>query len=239
MTNVLQHQHQYYTIASDIMFNLNEMFGSQGRLARQKAMREFLSTKMSEGTSVQDHLLKMFDHLNTLEVLGAEIDGESQVDMILESLPESYDQFKLNYVLNHKDYSLSELMSALQATEGIIKPTPSIQNTEKTSFKAGPKRQKQFKKKKPKHPKGKTGPATGGVGKGKGKSGNGGEKPKGKCFLCGETGHWKKNCPKFLARNKTGWDPHGRCISQGNNHSRVIAVTDRIGQTIRSGLLYG
>ena len=83
MSNVLQHQHQYYTVASDIMFNLSEMFGSQGRLARQKAMREFLSTKMSEGTPVQDHLLKMFDHLNTLEVLGAEIDGESQVDMIL------------------------------------------------------------------------------------------------------------------------------------------------------------
>ena len=77
MSNVLQHQHQYYTIASDIMFNLSETFGSQGRLARQKAMREFLSTKMSEGTPVHDHLLKMFDHLNTLEVLGADIDGES------------------------------------------------------------------------------------------------------------------------------------------------------------------
>jgi len=98
--------------------------------------------KMSEGTPVQDHLLKMFDHLNTLEVLRAEIDGESQVDMILESLPESYDQFKLNYILNHKDYSLSELMSALQATEGIIKPTPSVQNTEKITSKSGPKRQK-------------------------------------------------------------------------------------------------
>ena len=62
--------------------------------------------------------------------------------MILESLSESYDQFKLNYVLNHKDYTLSELMSALQATEGIIKPTPSVQNTEKVSSKSMPKKQK-------------------------------------------------------------------------------------------------
>ena len=77
MSKVLQHQHQHYTVAIDIMFNLKEMFGSQGRLVRQKAMREFLSAKMTEGTSVQEHLLKMFDHINALEILGVEIDGES------------------------------------------------------------------------------------------------------------------------------------------------------------------
>ena len=53
------------------------MFGTQGRLERQKAMRDFLKARMSEGTPVQEHLLKIFDHLNTLEILGAEIDGES------------------------------------------------------------------------------------------------------------------------------------------------------------------
>ena len=90
VSNVLQHQHQFMTKASDIMVSLKEMFGSQGRLARQRAMRDFLHEEMREGTSVQDHLIKMFDHLNTLEILGPEIDGESQVDMILESLPESY-----------------------------------------------------------------------------------------------------------------------------------------------------
>ena len=102
----------------------------------------------------------MFDHLNTLEVLGAEIDGESQVDMILESLLEFYDQFKLNYILNHKNYTVSELMSALQATEGIIKPTPSLQNTEKVSSKSVPKKQKQTGKKKSKSRKGKTRPTS-------------------------------------------------------------------------------
>ena len=139
VSNVIQHQHQLFIVASDILFSLKEMFGSQGRLARQKAMRDFLKAKMSEGTLVQDHLLKlMFDHLNTLEILGAMIDGESQVDMILESLPESYDQFKLDYVLNHKDYTLSSRMAALQATVGIIKLTPSLQNTEKISSKSAP-----------------------------------------------------------------------------------------------------
>jgi len=69
MSNVLQHQHQSYVTARDIMTNLKEMFGEQGRPARQQAMKALMSTKMSEGTPVREHLLKMFDSLNTLEVL--------------------------------------------------------------------------------------------------------------------------------------------------------------------------
>ena len=45
-----------------------------------------MSTKMAEGTLVQEHVLKMMDSLKELLVLGAEIDAESQVDINLESL---------------------------------------------------------------------------------------------------------------------------------------------------------
>ena len=41
---------------------------------------------MTEGTPVQDHVLKVISHLNELEILGAEIDGETQVDIVLMSL---------------------------------------------------------------------------------------------------------------------------------------------------------
>ena len=62
----------------------------------------------------------MISNLNTLEVLGADIDGESQVDMILQSLPESFKEFRLNYNMNKKIYSLSELMNELVVAEGIL-----------------------------------------------------------------------------------------------------------------------
>ncbi|XP_058181228.1 uncharacterized protein LOC131299665 [Rhododendron vialii] len=126
MSNVLQHQHQSFGSASDIMLNLKEMFGEQGRAARQHAMRQLMNTKMGEGTPVGDHVLKMIDFLNVLEVLGAEIDGQSQVDIILESLHGSFKEFKLNYNMNKMDLSLSELMNSLQAAEGIIKPNHSV-----------------------------------------------------------------------------------------------------------------
>ena len=59
------------------------MFGEQGRLARQDTMRIILNSKMAQGTPIRKHCLKMISYLNTLEILGADIDGESQADMIL------------------------------------------------------------------------------------------------------------------------------------------------------------
>ena len=77
MSNVLQHQHQPCHTAYDIMYSLKEMFGDQDRAARQVAMKELFNTKMAEGTPVRDHVLKMMGHLNELQILGAEIDGET------------------------------------------------------------------------------------------------------------------------------------------------------------------
>ena len=72
------------------------MFGKQGRLARQDTMRIILNSKMAQGTPIREHCFKMICYLNTLEILGADIDGESQVDMILQLLPKSFKEFRLN-----------------------------------------------------------------------------------------------------------------------------------------------
>ena len=62
----------------------------------------------------------MISNLNTLEVLGANIDGESQVDMILQSLSESFKEFRLNYNMNKRIYSLSELMNELVVADAFL-----------------------------------------------------------------------------------------------------------------------
>ncbi|XP_030941743.1 uncharacterized protein LOC115966710 [Quercus lobata] len=120
ISNVLYHQMQDVGLASDIMLSLKEMFAKQGRSTRQETMRQIYNTKMAKGTLVREHCLRMISNLNTLEVLGADDDGASQVDMILHSLPESFKEFKLNYNMSKKIYSLSELMNELVATKGIL-----------------------------------------------------------------------------------------------------------------------
>ena len=83
MSNVLQQLHERMLTAYDILLNVKEMFGEQGRAARQVAMKALLNIKMAEGSPVQEHVLKMIFYLNELEVLGAEVDGETQIDIVL------------------------------------------------------------------------------------------------------------------------------------------------------------
>ena len=77
ISNVLQHQMQDVELVLDIMLSLKEMFGEEGCSVRQETMRQIYNTKMAKGTLVREHFLRMISHLNTLEGLGANIDGES------------------------------------------------------------------------------------------------------------------------------------------------------------------
>ena len=173
------------------------MFGEQSRFARQE---QIYNTKMAEGTSVREHCLRMISHLITLEVLGVDIDRESQADMILQSLLESFKKFRLNYNMNKKIYTFSELMNELVVAEGILGTTIVNANMAEVST-SQPKSKGKGKKKKNKDFTKQDGKqiALEVANKGKKKY-----YAKGKCFHCGEKGHWKKNCPKFKAANNKG-----------------------------------
>ena len=129
----------------NIMMNLKEMFGDQSRAGRQEAMRALLNTKMAEGTSVQEHVLKMITHLNELEILGAEINGETQVDIVLMSLPESFKTFRLNYIMSKRSYTMMKLFYKLKVAEGINGQRKTVQVVEKGSTSASAKKGKKKK----------------------------------------------------------------------------------------------
>ena len=179
-------------------------------------MRQIYNTKRTNGTSVRENCLKMISNLNTLEVLGADIDGESQVDMILQSLPESFKEFKLNYNMNKRIYSLSELMNELVAAEDILGTSSVDANMAEVSTSQPKSKGKGKKKKKKKDFTKQDGKqiALGVANKGK--------KTKGKCFHCGEKGHWKRNCPKFRVVNNKGMKSsflHEICLVQNPTDS--------------------
>ncbi|XP_071704731.1 uncharacterized protein [Rutidosis leptorrhynchoides] len=161
---------------------LKEMFQQQARQQRFETVRALHACKMTEGTSR----------------LGSSIGPELAIDLIPNSLPKSYDQFVLNYNMSNLEKSISELHLMLKTAE---KNIPS-----KTS-KVLMIREGKIKKPQAKG-KGKGKPKSQGNYKGKKFIPKDSVKKKEKpakdatCFHCGEIGHWKRNCPTYLAELK-------------------------------------
>ena len=190
--------------AYNMIFNLKEMFQQKVRQERYETTKALHSCKMVEGASVSDHVLKMKGYIEHIDRLGFPLSQGLETDLILDSLPESYGQFVMNYNMNEMEKSISELHTMLKIVEHNIKSKPGhvlmVQN------------RKGFKN------KGKS------KGKGKGKS-NAQPKPKpepnakapkeGVCFFCNEHGHWKRNCKLYLEelnkKKKTG-ETSSSCI---------------------------
>ncbi|KAL2487227.1 Uncharacterized protein Adt_31983 [Abeliophyllum distichum] len=76
---------------------------------------------MKSRTPVKDHMLTMIGHFNVAENLGATIDANTQVDMVLNSLPYMFSQFIVDYHLHKMDMPLIELMNELQNVESGLK----------------------------------------------------------------------------------------------------------------------
>ena len=131
---------------------------------------------------------------NRLAEMGIELPQEAITDRILQSLPPSYKSFVMNYNMQGMNKTIPELFAMLKAAEVEIKKEHQVLMVNKTtSFKKKGKGKKKgnFKKnskqvaaqeKKPKS----------------------GPKPETECFYCKGTGHWKRNCPKYLADKKDG-----------------------------------
>ena len=160
----------------DMMTHLKGMFQEQARQERLTTTKALNSCKMTPSTSVSTHVLKMKGLIDQLDKLGAPISHELATDLILGSLPESYDQFFMNYNMHHMEKSIAELHGMLKNVETNIQkinPRLMVQKGE------GMKRKGKGKGNKAK--------------KGKGQSKPKAKKPKppkeGVCFFCNEQGH--------------------------------------------------
>ena len=74
LNEVLQSQLQSMSTSSAMLLSLQKMFRVQSRSAKQMIMKQITNTRMSEGTPVRDHMIKMIGLFNELGDLGADID---------------------------------------------------------------------------------------------------------------------------------------------------------------------
>ncbi|XP_071694321.1 uncharacterized protein [Rutidosis leptorrhynchoides] len=184
--------------AFEMLKQLKEMFQQQARQQRFENVIALHACKMAEGTSVSSYVLKMKSYIDQLERLGSSIGPELAIDLILNSLPKSYDQFILNYNMNNWEKFISELHLMLKTTE---KNIPS-KTSEFLMIREGKIKKPQAKG------RGKGKPKSQGNYKGKNFVSKDSVKKKEKptkdatCFHCGKIGHWKRNYPTYLAELK-------------------------------------
>ncbi|KAI3780382.1 hypothetical protein L2E82_10363 [Cichorium intybus] len=205
-TMVLELQKSFETAgAFDMADQLKEMFQEQARQERYDTMISLLDCKQQEGTAVSAHMLKMKAYVDRLERLGFSIAQQLVTDIILHSLSSTFSQFTLNFNMNGLEKTIMEL-------HGMLKTAEANMSKSKNSSSTAPVlaiREGAIKKRKAKKPKG----------KGKGQVGNPNSNPsnKGKAgsmivstpnpdeavfFHCGEKGHRKRTCPKYLEEIK-------------------------------------
>ena len=61
-------------------------------------------------------MICIIELFNEMEIFGVEIDIETQIDMVLKTLPNSFKEFKLNYFINKLMMSLTKLLRELKMT---------------------------------------------------------------------------------------------------------------------------
>ncbi|XP_074577493.1 uncharacterized protein LOC141833884 [Curcuma longa] len=173
MSPNLQKQHEHMD-AFTIIYHLRELFDEQARSEKFEVSKLLFRSRMQEGTTAAQHVLKMYGYIERLGSLGFVMDHELSIDLILHNLPESYSHFVMNYWINQIESTIPELINMLKSIEPTGKKEKKevmLADSSKKGSKRKAKRQARRKKKKVKVTK----PTS-----------------KGPCHHCGKMSHLEK-----------------------------------------------
>ena len=188
MSSELQKQYEN-TDAYNIIVGLRGMFENQARAERFNTSKSLFACRLAEGNPVSPHVIKMIGYIESLEKLGFPLSQELATDVILQSLPPSFEPFILNYHMNNMDKTLAELHGMLKAAEESIKKSSNhVMMMQKGKGKPNVKKGAVKRKLAPDEI----------ASSSKAKQVKKGAAPNADCYYCKQSGHWKRNCPKYL-----------------------------------------
>ncbi|KAL0457696.1 UNVERIFIED_CONTAM: hypothetical protein Slati_0396800, partial [Sesamum latifolium] len=161
---------------------------------------------MAEGSSVQSHGVKMLSLVEKLEDLKAGLDNDTYIDVILQSLPPSYDPFIINYNMNGLEKSIHELINMLvqyEATTHKFEPAVLVGEASTSKRKARVPDAGRGRREKERRSQPLLAPRVlpcSPDGKGQ-REGWGSQRSRANdvCIHCHGKGHWKRECPQLLS----------------------------------------
>ncbi|GJV60701.1 retrotransposon protein, putative, ty1-copia subclass [Tanacetum coccineum] len=222
----------------DMIQELRSMFEKQAGVEKFDLIQSFHACKQEEGKSVADYVLKMKGYVEQLERLGYMLPQDISVGLILNGLTKDFVGFVRNYNMHNMGKTIGEIHAMLIEYE---KGLPKKAETPQVKGKGKDKKDYIPKPKNPK-PTAMERPAKDDA-----------------CHHCKEVGHWKRNCPVYLAELLKKKKQVGSASSSGiftielfsfpNNNSWVydtgcgtnICITKqgfRIERKLKQGALY-
>ncbi|KAL0440093.1 UNVERIFIED_CONTAM: Retrovirus-related Pol polyprotein from transposon TNT 1-94 [Sesamum latifolium] len=148
MTDVIQKQYDRLDDVPSIILRMKEVYAVPDRHIRYAATKAFFETKMTEDSSVQSPGVKMLSLVEKLEYLKAGLDNDTYIDVILQSLPPSYDPFIIHYNMNGLEKTIHELINMLVQYKAMThKSVPAALVGEASTSKAKGKRAERWKRK--------------------------------------------------------------------------------------------
>ena len=95
MDTELQKHFENFTVF-DMVTQLNAMRLKQARTERYEITKQLWECKMAEGSSLSEHVIKLVGYAQRLNALGFAIPMTLGTDILLASLPSSYNGFIMN-----------------------------------------------------------------------------------------------------------------------------------------------
>nr|AAQ56391.1 putative polyprotein [Oryza sativa Japonica Group] len=97
------------------------MFEDQARAERFNTSKSLFACRLAEGNPVSPHEIKMIGYTESLDKLGFPLSRELATDLILQSLPPSFEPFIMNFNMNNLNRTLAEVHGMLKTAEESIK----------------------------------------------------------------------------------------------------------------------
>ena len=117
MTDSLSAEYEGEQIARKIMGKLEKDFGDVSLVKVLSLVNHFLSTNMNEGASVNDNINKLSVLAEELKVAGYPFQKEVQVMIVLNSLPYSWEPFKMSFCHSERTLNMRNLRHHLLMEE--------------------------------------------------------------------------------------------------------------------------
>ncbi|XP_073133292.1 uncharacterized protein [Henckelia pumila] len=180
---------------ADIHLHLQDLYGAQTRAERFTTVKALMTARMREETSVHEHGIRMIGYIERLVSLDMVLPHELLVDVLLLSLPNSFDGFVVNFSMNKIEATLEELVNMLTSFEATMKKEKPVllvgssSRAKKWTKEKGKKHFSPTQKKKPNKKRLLNVPKT--------------DKKDNVCFHCKQPGHWMRNCRDYLAQKRS------------------------------------